>query len=303
MEDQVGIPYYTAHIPGIIFIILYYQYVFLVIQNESTLVQSGVKDGDIIMALPVNAQQLLQQQQQQQQQSRPRGPPNFHQQVQQLMADPSQRAIFRERWPSLAQALDSGDTNKAAKLLEDHWKAKKEEDERLRRAEANPEDPENQKYLEERIRQQNVDQSLMEAQENFPEMFGTVVMLYIECKGTDLLSFIQLSRVIKTSVARRHGPHIPNSKSYKVNGQDVKAFVDSGAQMTIMSAACAQRCNIMRLLDKRFAGIAKGVGTQKILGRIHTGQIQIKESFIPQSFSVMEDQPMELLIGLGTSSI
>ena len=70
--------------------------------------QSGVKDGDIIMALPVNAQQLLQQQrqQQQQQQSRSRGPPNFHQQVQQLMADPSQRAIFRERWPSLAQALD-----------------------------------------------------------------------------------------------------------------------------------------------------------------------------------------------------
>ena len=59
----------------------------------------------------------------------------------------------------------------------------------------------------------------------------------------------------------------------------------------------------MRLLDKRFAGIAKGVGTQKILGRIHTGQIQIKESFIPQSFSVMEDQPMELLIGLGTGSI
>lgn len=160
----------------------------LVIQNESTLVQSGVKDGDIIMALPVNAQQLLQQQQQQQQQSRSRsrGPPNFQQQVQQLMADPSQRAIFRERWPSLAQALDSGDTNKAAKLLEDHWKTKQEEDERLRRAEANPEDPENQKYLEERIRQQNVDQSLMEAQENFPEMFGTVVMLYIECKGMDL---------------------------------------------------------------------------------------------------------------------
>ena len=174
-----------------IYYIINYQYVLLVIQNESTLVQSGVKDGDIIMALPVNAQQLLQQQQQQQQQSRPRGPPNFHQQVQQLMADPSQRAIFRERWPSLAQALDSGDTNKAAKLLEDHWKAKKEEDERLRRAEANPEDPENQKYLEERIRQQNVDQSLMEAQENFPEMFGTVVMLYIECKGMDLLLHIQ----------------------------------------------------------------------------------------------------------------
>jgi len=231
-----------------------------VLNDQQSLTASGVNDGDVLQALPFNAQQLMQQQMQQQSNQ----PTDYRQRALELM-NSTPRALIRERWTALADAMDANDVDKVASMLEAQEKKKSEEKEKIRRAEANPQDPENKRYLEERIRQQNVEASFLEAQENFPEMFGTVVMLYIDVK---------------------------------VNGQKVKAFVDSGAQMTIMSSACATRCDAMRLLDTRFAGVAKGVGTQKILGRVHLGQIQIGNSHIPQSFSVMEDQPMDLLIGL-----
>lgn len=130
---------------------------------------------------------------------------------------------------------------------------------------ADPMDIDAQRELESTIQQQNVDANLRLAMEHVPEAFGTVTMLYIDTR---------------------------------VNGVDIKAFVDSGAQSTIMSRACAERCGLLRLLDTRMAGQAVGVGTARIAGRIHLAPLQVGSTYFNCTFTVLEDDKVDFLFGL-----
>jgi len=124
-----------------------------------------------------------------------------------------------------------------------------------------------QRHIEEHIRQQNIQENLQNALEFTPEAFGRVVMLYIPCK---------------------------------INQVPVRAFVDTGAQTTIMSRDCAEKCNLLRLVDSRFGGVAVGVGSAPILGRVHLAQMQIGKTFFPISLSIIGNTSggPDLILGL-----
>ncbi|CUI14930.1 aspartate protease, putative [Bodo saltans] len=128
-----------------------------------------------------------------------------------------------------------------------------------------PEDPEYQRRLYEHIQRQNLEENLANAMEYTPEAFARVVMLYVPCT---------------------------------VNNVPLTAFVDSGAQMSVMSERMAEKCGIMRLLDRRMQGVAKGVGTCRILGRVHMTMVSLGGLVLPFSITVLERQDMDFLIGL-----
>merc|ERR1712130_356155 len=101
-----------------------------------------------------------------------------------------------------------------------------------------------------------VQQQYFQAMHEYPESMGRVLMLYIDAK---------------------------------INNHAIQAFVDSGAQSTIMSKRCAEKCGIFDYVDTRFAGVAVGVGTGKILGKIHIVQLQIGDIRFPCSVTVMDN--------------
>lgn len=187
-----------------------------------------------------------------------------------ILADPDFLTQLLHNDPILAEAVLADDRTLLIAILEERSLAKmeKEEAERRRVDELNkdPYSAAAQAEIEKRIRDENVGKNYEDAVEYIPESFGRVVMLYIPCL---------------------------------VNGIPVQAFVDSGAQSTIMSVDFATKCNIMRLVDTRFAGMAQGVGTAPIIGRVHLAQIKIGSQFYPFSITVIDGKKgVEFLLGL-----
>ncbi|CAD5229650.1 unnamed protein product [Bursaphelenchus okinawaensis] len=123
-----------------------------------------------------------------------------------------------------------------------------------------------QRYIAQQIKIQNIEEQYKYALEHLPEAYIPVKLLHI---------------------------------LVKINGVEVLAMVDSGAQNSILSPSIAKKCNVYEFVDERFFSRANGIGgDSKILGRIHGCKMQIGSSYTTCSFDVLEEQKVEILLGL-----
>lgn len=186
-----------------------------------------------------------------------------------LIYKQSNQILLPQSSPQLASAALNNPQEFVRLILDIERQKREAQDSRQREMMAlemaDPFDMDAQAKIAEAIRLQNVQQNMEHALEYHPEAFGRVTMLYIDVE---------------------------------VNGIPVKAFVDSGAQATILSPDCAEATGLTRLLDTRFQGVAHGVGTAKILGRVHSAPMKVGKHFLPCSFTVMEGKGVDLLFGL-----
>ena len=125
--------------------------------------------------------------------------------------------------------------------------------------------PEAQRRIEKIIHQQRINDNLRQAAEFMPESLVPVHMLYI---------------------------------NVEINNKKVAALVDTGAQSTFMSLELCNRCGLMNMVDKRFQGLARGVGASRIIGVIHAAQIKIMNKMIATKINVIENNEVGLVFGL-----
>lgn len=237
--------------------------------DDLTMEQNNVKNGDVIYCVYVPDQEA----------AVPQGYPYsgkdeaLYQRARTMMDSmppgSHELAALRQTAPDIYAAIESGDIEKLVIALraERVMEMQKLRDQQIRilQAQLNPLDPGSQRVIHEAIVQNRIDENLANAQNYLPESFGNIVMLYIKVN---------------------------------INAVPLQALVDTGAQTTVMSKECAEKCNLMVMVDKRFRGIAVGVSTGKIIGKIHLANMKIGNTYIPFSVFILDSIDIDFILGL-----
>eukprot|EP00210_Caulerpa_lentillifera_P007891 g7532.t1 len=177
--------------------------------------------------------------------------------INRVQQNPQLLSHIERNQPELAAAIRSNDVTSVRQVLTRISQEQNAREQELEQLMQNPMNADSQEKIWEMIRQKNVEENFAQALEHTPEVFGSVTMLYV---------------------------------SMEINDHPVQAFVDTGAQMTIMTEEFAQKTGLLRLVDKRFEGVAIGVGESKIIGRVHQAPLKIAEQYLSSSVAIINQK-------------
>ncbi|KAK2956282.1 putative DNA damage-inducible protein 1 [Blattamonas nauphoetae] len=187
----------------------------------------------------------------------------------QIKKNPHEFEMLTQNRPDLIEPASRGDYEPLRGFLLEVFKLEMKRylahQKRKKLVESDPTSERAQEAIMKSIRETALRQNIETAYDEIPESFVQVHMLYMQVE---------------------------------VNGRKVTAFIDTGAQSTIMSQRLCEYCGISHLIDRKRAGIAVGVGTAEIIGKVHAVDMKVGNSYFATSCTILKESSIEFIFGL-----
>lgn len=84
----------------------------------------------------------------------------------------------------------------------------------------------------------------------------------------------------------------------EIGEHEIDMLVDTGAQMSVISEHLAAQLGLLSKLDRRFQGIANGVGQARILGKVQDVPVKLGHVEFSLNFSILSTNQHIILLGL-----
>lgn len=84
----------------------------------------------------------------------------------------------------------------------------------------------------------------------------------------------------------------------KINDYTIKFLIDTGAQMSVIPQNVAIACELNDIIDESYCGKIKGVGHDKVMGRIHYVEVNFDWGILPCSFTICKNPDLIPIIGI-----
>ena len=86
----------------------------------------------------------------------------------------------------------------------------------------------------------------------------------------------------------------------KINNKELDIFIDTGAQVSVMSLSMARELGVDFLIDHFCEGKLVGIGSKNMSGKIHYLDIQLDNFNLPCGFTIIDNDDINIMLGLNS---